>query len=222
MHFRIHYGIINAAQATISSKEKKESNLIQINVKGETTGVFSVITPISDEWISHISSENFKPKKTFFRKRENNYRKSQTAHYNYEVGAIQVEDKNNKNNTTSFPMERGVTDMLGAYAEIRNEPIDQWPIGKRISKKIFIEDQVFRAVFSVKAEGSIEVNKKIIPSKLLIIQFPKNGFLSEKEDIRLWVSNDGHHIPVKIEVDLKIGHISIDLTSYHLKGKRIY
>ncbi len=222
MRFRIHYGFINAAEAFISTDLNNGEKGVKINVVGQSTGVFALLSPVQDEWHAILNPKTWKPYKTSFKKREINYRKSQNAEYDYKKGVILVEDKRKKIEEKIYPLEDDINDMLGVYAEIRNEDFSNWYSGKKIPKKIFLEEKNYDLFFIVKGKDEIKINKNNIPSKLLIIQFPKNSFLSDKEDIRLWVSDDEHHIPLKIEVELSIGHLSIDLEEYFIKDKKIY
>jgi len=38
----------------------------------------------------------------------------------------------------------------------------------------------------------------------------------------LWISQDKYQIPIKMEVNLKIGFLSIDLTDYKIQGRNIF
>jgi hypothetical protein len=44
----------------------------------------------------------------------------------------------------------------------------------------------------------------------------------DEDAIRLWISQDKYQIPFKMEVNLKIGFLSIDLENYMIQGKPIY
>ncbi len=215
MTFLIHYGFINAAEAKIGSKKNSLDSSIEIYVKGETTGLFSLISPVQDEWHAFINPNNWKPIKT-------NFKKSQTAFYDYKNDRVSVEDIQKEKTRKVYQIDKQVNDMLGVYAEIRNENIKNWPNSHRINRKIFLEEKVYKVIFIKKGEEMVKVKNQLIPANLLIIKFPKNELLSEKEDIRLWVSQDPYQIPIKIEVDLKIGHLSIDLIEYQRADLKIY
>lgn len=222
MKYLIHYGFIHAAEAKIGSKKNSLDSSIEIYVKGETTGLFSLISPVQDEWHAFINPKNWRPYKTSFKKREINYRKSQTAIYDYQNDKVNVEDIQNEKIKKVYQIDKQVNDMLGVYAEIRNENFKNWPNLHRINRKIFLEDKIYKVIFIKKGQEMVKVNNQSIPANLLIIKFPKNELLSEKEDIRLWVSQDPYQIPLKIEVDLKIGHLSIDLIQYQRADLKIY
>jgi hypothetical protein len=44
----------------------------------------------------------------------------------------------------------------------------------------------------------------------------------DEDAIRLWISQDKYQIPFKMEVNLKIGFLSIDLENYKVQGKSVY
>jgi hypothetical protein len=43
---------------------------------------------------------------------------------------------------------------------------------------------------------------------------PKNKLFDGEESIRIWVSDDANKIPVKVEVDLFVGAIELDIRNY--------
>jgi hypothetical protein len=44
----------------------------------------------------------------------------------------------------------------------------------------------------------------------------------DEDAIRLWISQDQYQIPFKMEVNLKIGFLSIDLENYRIQSKPVY
>jgi hypothetical protein len=51
---------------------------------------------------------------------------------------------------------------------------------------------------------------------------PKNNLFKEEDAIRLWISDDEYQVPLKVQVNLKIGYLTIDLIDYTIQGKKIY
>ena len=74
----------------------------------------------------------------------------------------------------------------------------------------------------VKAKETIETeagNRSSIKTNILL---PKNNLFKEEDAIRLWISDDEYQVPLKVQVNLKIGFLTIDLVDYSIQGKKIY
>ena len=54
--YRFHYGLLDAAEATIAVKTSKNRRRWTIDAKGKSTGAFSLFFKVDDHYQSHIDS----------------------------------------------------------------------------------------------------------------------------------------------------------------------
>jgi len=75
--YRLHYGLITAGEATLQIQpELKRVNSIpcyDFNIKGKTTGAFSAIMKIEDEWQSYVDTNSLHPLQSSREIVENSY-----------------------------------------------------------------------------------------------------------------------------------------------------
>jgi hypothetical protein len=95
-------------------------------------------------------------------------------------------------------------------------------IGQKLSAKVLVDGTIYEIWFVVKGFETVKSdfgNVKCIRTSLVL---PKNNLFKDEDAIRLWISQDKYQIPFKMEVNLKIGFLSIDLTDYKIQGRNIY
>ena len=95
-------------------------------------------------------------------------------------------------------------------------------VGQKLSAKVLVDGTIYEIWFVVKGFETLASdfgNVKCIRTSLVL---PKNNLFKDEDAIRLWISQDKYQIPFKMEVNLKIGFLSIDLTDYKIQGKNIY
>jgi hypothetical protein len=68
----------------------------------------------------------------------------------------------------------------------------------------------------MKYAGKEKIKTKFGYAKVFKINpiLPNNSFFEDENSIRIWVSDDENKIPLKVEVDLKIGSISMDIKKF--------
>ena len=226
LKYRIHLGFINAAEATIKSSSGTTINgdqkLRKVEIEGKTTGVLELFSPLRDYWSAQIDTETLLPVKTEMRKREGRYRKEETVVYQMDKGYARITSPQNKPITTTLSGPKDLLDLISAYYFIRNKPVTEKKPGSRWSAQVLVDSKIYDLVLVVKSKEVIETNagkKSSIKTNILL---PKNNLFKEEDAIRLWISDDEYQVPLKVQVNLKIGFLTIDLIDYSIQGKRIY
>ena len=112
-----------------------------------------------------------------------------------------------------YPFTGKVFDFLSAYYFARCIDISKIHIGQKFDLQYFLEDGVhilsITYVGKEKMECSmgtfncLKFNPTIIPGRI----FKKNSKLY------LWITDDSNRIPVKAQVELVVGSLTMDLTS---------
>ena len=105
---------------------------------------------------------------------------------------------------------------------MRDKPLGDMKIGQKQKAKILVDGSVYEIWFIVKAFEKMESQwgvKNCIRTTLVL---PKNKLFKEEDAIQLWITNDKYQVPYKMEVNLKIGFLTIDLTNYTIAGKSVY
>lgn len=226
LKYRIHLGFINAAEATIKSSPVTSSwgnqTVRKVEIEGKTTGVLELFSPLRDYWSAQIDTETILPVKTEMRKKEGRYRKEETVIYQMDKGYARITSPQNKPVTTTINGPKELLDLISAYYFLRSKPVSEKKPGSRWSAQALVDSKIYELVLVVKSKEVIETEagkKSSIKTNILL---PKNNLFKEEDAIRLWISDDEYQVPLKVQVNLKIGFLTIDLIEYSIQGKKIY
>ncbi|WP_164969548.1 DUF3108 domain-containing protein [Aquirufa rosea] len=226
LKYRIHLGFINAAEANIRSSSNlgsiRQIPTRKIEIEGKTLGIFNVFSPLLDVWVSHIDPSTLLPVKAEMNKREGRYRKQEVVDFYHDKGIAQISSPQNSPKDKNLAISNSMLDLISGYYFLRKKNLQDLEIGQKMSAKILVDGQVYEIWCVVKGFEKVESKfgtKNCIRTSLVL---PKNNLFQDKDAIRLWISQDNYQIPFKMEVNLKIGFLSIDLEDYKIAGKTIY
>jgi len=226
LKYRIHLGFIDAAEATIHTNGQTQQinnrQTRKIDITGKTVGILDIISPVVDYWSAYLDTETHLPLKTESRKKEGRYRKEETVIFDHANQVAKITSPQNTPTIKNFPIESTTLDLIGGYFFLRDKPLGEMKIGQKQKAKILVDGSIYEIWFIVKGFEKIEShwgNKNCIRTTLVL---PKNKLFKEEDAIQLWITNDKYQVPFKMEVNLKIGFLTIDLTQYTIAGKSIY
>ena len=219
IEYRVHYGFINAAEAKVevgnSVVRINNRPCYRVNVTGRTVGAFDLVSRVRDQWRSYIDTSAILPQMFQQSIEENKFRKQETLTFNHGSDVVYQENKEEKK---SFKVPDNVHDVISGYYFLRTLDFDRFSEGQLIEVPTFFSGEVFP--MRVRYRGKDVVKTKF--GKIRVIKLnpviPKNKLFKGDDSIRIWVSDDENKVPVKVEVDLWIGSLDMDLKSY--KGLR--
>ena len=226
LQYRIHLGFINAAEATIKSSPEISTighqTVRKVEIEGKTTGVLELFSPLRDYWSAQLDTESLFPLKTEMRKREGRYRKQETVLYQMDKGFAKITSPQNNPVTSTISGPKDLLDLISAYYFLRSKPVSDKKPGSRWSAQVLVDSKIYELVLVVRAKETIETESGKRASIKTNILLPKNNLFKEEDAIRLWISDDAYQVPLKVQVNLKIGFLTIDLIDYTILGKKIY
>ena len=226
LQYRIHLGFIEAATATI-----KTSNTItninnhacrKVEILGKTVTWLKYFSPVEDYWSAYLDVNTLMPIKSEMRKREGRYKKQEQVYFAQETGQAKIHSPQNTPVDKLINISPSTLDLIGGYFYLRNKELASMNIGEKLSAKVLVDGSIYEIWFIFK--GFETVNGDLGPVKCIrtSLVLPKNNLFKDDDAIRLWISRDKYQIPFKMEVNLKIGFLSIDLADYKIQGKKIY
>src|SRR5690606_37686471 len=210
LQYRLRYGVISAAVGTLKVEDSKikfsSPHSFHLTARGQTSKAFSVFYTVDNRYDSYIDSRTFLPHYYTENIREGNYRRTDIVRFNHRTRTVQ-------GNKGTFKSESPQTfDLLSAYYFSRNLDLSKVKPGQSFKMTYFLNDEIatlgieYIGVEQVKtALGTLECLKfspEITPGRI----FRKDSRLY------LWVTNDGNRIPVKAQVEILIGSVTLELT----------
>jgi hypothetical protein len=218
IEYRVHYGIINAAEAVVhvENKIQKVNNrpCYVVKVTGRTTGAFDLVSKVRDTWQSYIDTSAIIPQQFYTNKREGGYKNIERVIFDHENEVANRYDLDDKKEKNSYKVPKNIQDVVSGYYYLRTFDFKNMKIGQSIMVKAFFEGDIIE--MRMKYAGKDKIKTKYGLAKVFKLNpvLPNNNFFEDENSIRIWVSDDENKIPLKIEVDLKIGAISMDIKKY--------
>ena len=209
LSYRLKYGFFTAAEADL----KVENTDIKYNghpayhivVEGKTAGSFDVFYKVRNRYESYVDQKTLLPYYYAENRHEGSWNHSDKVTFNHETDKITA-------NKGTYPYTGKVFDFVSAYYFARTIDISKMHIGDKFELKYFLDDGINslgityvgkeKVTCSMGTFNCLKFNPTIIPGRI----FKKNSKLY------LWITDDKNRIPVKAQVEVILGSITMDLT----------
>ncbi|PRY40851.1 uncharacterized protein DUF3108 [Spirosoma oryzae] len=212
LEYRVHYGFLNAAEATVDVSptlyKVNERPCYRVNVDGRTVGAFDLVTRIRDTWRSYIDTSAILPQKFYTNLQENDYRKEENITFNHATNTVKAEERTERD---VFHVPDNVHDLISGYYFLRTIDFTHIANGQVLEVPAFYDDMVYNMKVRYRGRQVLKTKQGKINVIRLHPVLPSNKLFKEEESIRIFVSDDVNKIPVKVEVDLWVGSMVMDL-----------
>ena len=209
LSYRLKYGFFTAAEAEL----RVENTDIKYNghpayhivVEGKTAGSFDVFYKVRNRYESYVDQKTLLPYYYAENRHEGSWNHSDKVTFNHETDKITA-------NKGTYPYSGKVFDFVSAYYFARTIDISKMHIGDKFELKYFLDDGINslgityvgkeKVTCSMGTFNCLKFNPTILPGRI----FKKNSKLY------LWITDDKNRIPVKAQVEVILGSITMDLT----------
>lgn len=217
LSYRIHYGLLNAGTATLTTLKTTYQGQphFYVNGVGRTSGAVRAFFKVDDNYESFINLKTGLPSYYVRNVKEGGYSQHLQTVFNHDNQTLILTDKKTPaNGSKVINSVKGVQDMLSAFYYLRSLNASELKVGTVKNIDIWIDDEMFP--FQLKVAGVEDVKTKFgTISCLKMIPMVKSGrVFKEKEGVTLWVSNDKNYVPISIKAELAVGSLKADLSSY--------
>ncbi|MBS7566569.1 DUF3108 domain-containing protein [Mucilaginibacter sp. Bleaf8] len=210
LNYRLKYGWFTGAEAHLkveNADTKYEGKPAwHIIADGKTAGTFDVFYKVRNRYETYIDRNTLLPYLYTEDRHEAKYKHKDKVVFDHQEGKITA-DKG------VFPFKGKVFDFPSAYYFARCLDISKLKIGDKFDLPYFLEDGIHTLSITYmgkeKAEcplgkfNCLKFNPTIIPGRI----FKKDSKLY------LWISDDNNRIPVKANVGLIVGSVTMELTN---------
>lgn len=215
LQYRVHYGFINAGYASLKMTSEMLNNTPHFHVKGlgSTTGAVKLFFEVNDRYETYIDARNLTPSKFIRKINEGGYTKNKVLEFNHSDRQVYVHDLKNKTKAT-YQYNVDIQDMLSAFYYLRTKDNSFYKNGSSIIINVFMDEQIYP--FKLVVEGREQIKTKF--GKINAIKMKpyvqKGRVFKENESVRIWVSDDDNLIPLRLEAELVVGALKMDLNNY--------
>lgn len=216
--FRLHYGFLNAGEATFEVNKSiykiKNKPCYKVEITGRSKGAVEAMYPVRDTWRSYIDTSSLQPVKFFRDIKEGGYRLIETTFYHPEKKNLAVhwrKSNNGKSKVENYKVPSSVHDIVSSYYYLRNVDFSKMKKGTVFGVNTFLEDELYD--FKVKYVGKGKVKTKLGKMNAIKLQpvMPNNELFEGDDSIEIWLSDDGNKIPLKIKAKMFVGAVEVDI-----------
>ncbi len=223
LKYKIHYGIINAAEGEIETSTDlhrvNDRPCYKVSVNGRTTGSFDFFLRIRDTWRSYIDTAAILPQKFVRDIAESKYRKKETMDFNHTTNTVVVEDTKEKKKKT-FQTPDNVQDLVSGIFFVRTLDYSNRRMGEQIKVKGFFDDEVFDFTVTYQGRTTVETKAGNFRCIKLLPKMPPNKLFKGEDAIAVYLSDDETKVPVLVQAELFVGSVKLDLYEFHgLRGR---
>jgi hypothetical protein len=215
--YRVHYGFINAGEATVEvSPDLFRVNnrpCFRITVSGSSSNVFDKFLKIRDTWRSYVDTSAIVSQRFYWNIQEGKYKKEETVFFDHPNKKIRSEEKNQEAKDFENIAEN-LQDLVSGYYYLRTVDFSQMKENDMVSVKGFFDDNFFD--FKVRFRGRETIKTKFGKIRCLRLTpvMPKNDLFDGDSSIRFYVSDDENKIPVKVQADMFVGAVEVEIKDY--------
>ncbi len=211
LRFRLHYGFVDAGEATVSVNESADINgreVLHIVGKGRTLGAFNWFYKVNDRYETYLDKKGVFPWKFVRRINEGGYKKSQDYFFH--------QDKETVDNGAgkTFKVPTGIQDMISTFYYARTLDFSEMKVGEVVAIETFLDDELY--TLNVKYLGKEEI--KIRTGKFRCMKFvpvvQEGRIFKSDEDMQVWITDDDNHIPILAKAKILVGSIKMEVVEY--------
>ena len=214
LKYRIHYGIINAGIAELRVEEltrRKGRPVYHIVGEGRTVGMAEWFFRTRDRYETYMDTEAMIPWEFIRDVDEGGFiikRHLKFDHYSHQV--VETIDYPEKS-YSSIPFAQ---DMLSAFYYARSLDTKDLKKGESIAIDMFLDYEDFSFKLRFDEIDHIKTSWGKVRCKKLTPVVQEGRVFSDQEGMAIWVTDDQNKIPVRLEADLLVGKIKMDLIEY--------
>lgn len=215
--YRVHYGFINGGTANLQIIDKlykvNDRPCYKVAVEGRSSRAMNMIVKIRDQWVTYMDTTHYLPQKAYRFIREGKFSLDEVTTYNQEKGQAHVVQKK-RDKEWKLEFEKVAYDMVSGYYFLRRIDYNKIPKGDTITVDAVFEDKFYNIRVRYVGKETIKTKFGKVKSIKLVPIMPENSLFDGEESIRFWISDDRNKIPVKVEADMFVGAVELDIKGY--------
>lgn len=211
LKYTARYGFIHAAEVTFEVQESKKEisgkKPLHFVASGRTTPSFDWFLKVRHRYDSYVDQSQLLPMQFTESVREGKYKRDSYANF---------DQKGNKIIATkgTFTSPDVTFDILSMYYFARCLDLKNVKIGEVIKMKYFLDDGIYPLDIEYLGKETVTTES----GKFECIKFSpalQPGRVFRKDSrMYMWITNDSNRIPVKVEVEILIGSLVLELEKY--------
>ncbi len=209
--YAVKYGLVQGGQATMKIDIIPSGSDFYYYVKAEavTTGLATSFAKIYDVYESYINITTGYPVKSVRNITENHYTNYNEVLFFRDSGYVV------SLTTGKHKVPKNTLDLLSAFYFARRQIYrHNFSKGEVIKLTTFFDNQLYPVAIKFLKKETIKTKFGKIPCLLFVPILTKDNPFKKEDDLRIWFSDDGNFIPVKIKMKSKVGTVKAVLIDF--------
>lgn len=217
--YRITYLGLKAgsAQITVGTQTTYEGHDVWPIVALAQSESIAALYPIKDKFITYWAHSLQRSVGSELLVDENRKRRRQRIQVSGTTATVTKQKAGEPEETLTFEVDPQATDMAAVTFALRNLPLQ---VGESIDLPIFTGARSFTLRAHAEGRETLSTSKGPQDALKIRLQTQFTGKLAAKRDVLAWLSADDLRLPLKIEADLALGSIVVELVDYK-PGRRV-
>ncbi len=208
----VHYGWVNAGEAIVELKEADRDiqgrKVWRAVGTGRSLGAFNTFFKVDDRYESYFDAQGVFPWVFQRRVSEGGYDFSQDYMYHQQKREVVTQEKK------SYTVPGSVQDMLSAFYYARTIDYNNAKTGDVYTIDCFLDNELWPLRMKFVGRETI----KLRTGKYRCLKFQpvvqEGRVFKSNEDLNVWITDDGNHIPVLAQAKVLVGSIKMELSAY--------
>jgi hypothetical protein len=215
--YNLKYGIIKGGEAKmiITDTIFNGNKAIHYYMEGRTTGITDKLFRVHNIYESIVDARTSLPYKAIRNVREGNYK------YFNEVFFFHSNDSIYSQRTGGKKVPNKLTDILSVFFYfVKQDFINSVTKGKHLELPVINGHDI--STIKIKHDGIQTINTNLgkVSAYILLPEIDKGKVLKSSDGLLFYIS-EKDKVPVLFDLDLRLGSLRAELTSYILNGKEI-
>jgi hypothetical protein len=220
LKFRVHYGIVDAGEATL----EVDKDLSKIGSRdcyhvigtGKSVGAFNWFFEVRDRYESVIDKQALVPWMFIRRVDEGGFIINENVSFNHFQNTAQSNGtRNNKDISRGIDsLPDNIQDIISAFYYARTLDFSNAKEGDVFPISGLIDNEVFPMNLKYAGKEDVQYKKGIFHCLKFHPLLQEGRIFKEKEDMTVWISDDKNRIPIRVQTEILVGSIQMDLTDY--------
>ena len=211
LKFRIHYGFMDAGEAILEVKNDLKNfggrDCYHVVGTGNTVGAFDWFFKVRDRYESVVDKDAMIPWMFIRRVNEGGYIINQNVSFNHYKDSAYSEKK-----TISIP--ENTQDLISAFYYARTLDFANAKEGDIFPIMGYLDDATIPLNLKFLGREEVKTKKGTFRCVKFRPMLQEGRVFKDQEDMTVWISDDNNRIPVRVQTDILIGSIKMDLVGF--------
>lgn len=213
LKYHIRYGLVKAGEAELEVKSHRSHRgqmAYHMVGTGRTTGMTDWFFPTRDRYETYMDASTMYPLEFIRDIDEGGYTIQRHIYFNQD----QKRARDTYRTDTVFQLSSNMQDIFSAFYFARTLDLSNVKVGDDIEIDVFLDHEHFPFRLRYLGIERVELDDFDVSCLKFRPIVQEGRVFEEEESMTIWVSNDRNRIPIRLQSELAVGSIKVDLVEY--------